>query len=40
METYDSECADKLFRWFDAGCHDHLHEVRADADDNDHAEGL
>jgi hypothetical protein len=38
--TYHAECADELFGWLGAHDIDHLHEVAADADDDDHAEGL
>ena len=38
--TYHAQCADELFGRLGAHDVDHLHEVAADADDDDHAEGL
>ena len=38
--TYHAESANKLLGWLDTGRADHLNEVRADADDENHAEGL
>jgi hypothetical protein len=38
--TYHTESTDELLWWLDTGRADHLNEVGADADDEDHAEGL
>jgi hypothetical protein len=38
--THHTESANELLGRLDTGCADHLDEVGADADDEDHAEGL
>jgi hypothetical protein len=38
--TYHAQSADKLFGWLNTGCDDHLNEVGADTDDQDHADSL
>ena len=38
--TYHTQSADKLLGWFNTGCDDHLDEVGADANDQDHTDRL
>jgi len=39
-DTYHTESTNKLLGRLDTSCDDHLDEVGADADDDEHAEGL
>lgn len=38
--TYHAQSADELFRWLNTGCDNHLDEVGANANDQDHADSL
>lgn len=40
QNTYSGESTDEFLGCLGASDNDHLHEVAADADDNDHAESL
>lgn len=39
-DTYNAECADELFGRLGTGDNDHLNEVAANTDNDDHAESL
>lgn len=38
--TYHAQCTNEFLGWFNTGCDDHLDEVGANADDQDHADSL